>query len=366
MVDLIAFYLPQYHRIPENDEWWGEGFTEWVNVKNAQPLFRGHYQPREPLNDNYYDLSDDGVMEWQMKLARKYGIGGFCFYHYWFNGRKILEKPIERLLDNKKADLPFCIAWTNHDWLRTWLVKDAWNKEILIKQQYGDRQEWEKHFSYLLPFFKDARYIKEDNKPLLAIYRSGFIPKSKEMFELWNSLAKKNGFDGIFLIDMKSTYKATRCKELFSATVDFVPERWRHDRGFDKEKFLHELKDKFLMEHEGYQFLNRFICKYLNYKKVNQEILDVKHEKNEFRGVFVNYDDSARRGRRGTITEGFHPKMFEHYLTQSIRKSMEEGNRYLFVNAWNEWGEGNYLEPDKKYGYAYLHAVRRALHKNGL
>ncbi len=367
MVDLIAFYLPQYHRTPENDAWWGEGFTEWVNVKKARPLFRGHYQPREPLNDNYYDLSDDGVMEWQMKLAKKYGVGGFCFYHYWFGDKMMLEKPVERLLDNKKADLPFCIAWANEDWKRTWQgIKGAGNREILIKQQYGDSQEWERHFNYLLPFFKDERYIKEGNKPMFVIYKSGFIPKGKEMFGLWDSLARKNGFDGMFLVDMQTAYKITRHKELFSATVDFVPARWRRDKELDKEHFVHKWKENFMKSHDGYQFLNRFLCYRLDYDKVNQEMLDIEHKRNEFRGVFVNYDDGARRGREGTFTKGFHPKAFERYLTQNIKKSVEEGNRYLFINAWNEWGEGNYLEPDKKYGYAYLHAVRRALLNNGL
>lgn len=356
---LVAFYLPQFHPIPENNTWWGEGFTEWVNVKKSKPLFHGHYQPREPLNDNYYDLMDDSVMEWQMKLARKYGIGAFCYYHYWFNGRKVLEKPVERLLQNPKANLPFCMSWANEPWTRTWHGAGG-EKEVLIRQQYGAEKEWEEHFNYLLEFFKDKRYLKIDNKPIFLIYRIGSIPKCNQMLALWDELAKKNGFDGIFLVKMLTWIDRDTKSKYINASVDFEPGKWRRSQKKDG-KYIEEIKEKFCEMHKDSKFLNRFFCNILSYRKVNKGMLNQVHKKNEFRGVFVDYDDSPRRGRAATIFKGSNPKRFEKYLTMQINNSIREENDYLFINAWNEWGEGNYLEPDKKYGYAYLHAIKRAL-----
>ena len=161
--------MPQFHAIPENDIWWGEGFTEWTNTKAAKPLFRGHYQPKEPLKDNYYSLLDSKTQEWQASLAKKYGIYGFCYYHYWFHGKLLLEKPMENMLKNKKVDIPFCISWANETWSRTWSGQE---REILIQQDYGNKSDWLKHIEYLVPFFKDSRYIKIDNKPLMLLYTS--------------------------------------------------------------------------------------------------------------------------------------------------------------------------------------------------
>ncbi len=359
MVKLIAFYLPQFHCIPENDKWWGEGFTEWVNVKKAKPLFWGHYQPRVPYKEDYYNLLDDSVIEKQMKMAKKYGISGFCFYHYWFGGKKLLEKPVERLLNNKKADLPFCLSWANEAWTKTWHGPGG-EMEVLIRQQYGEKAEWEEHFNYLLQFFKDERYIKVDNKPMFLIYRSGAMPKCKDMLRYWNDLAKENGFGGMHFVDMLTVYDYKTNKSIFSATVDFEPSKWRRGENA-QSRFLLELKNQLSNVFSEVNIFNRFLCYIINYEKINKEMLNSKHKKNEYRGLFVNYDDTPRRGKKSTITKGSTPKRFEYFLTKNLRKSVEEGNGYLFINAWNEWGEGNYLEPDRKNGYAYLHAVKRAL-----
>ncbi|HFR3551845.1 TPA: glycoside hydrolase family 99-like domain-containing protein, partial [Streptococcus suis] len=191
----IAFYLPQFHSIPENDEWWGKGFTEWTNMKAAKPLFEGHNQPRIPLNNNYYNLLDEKTMEWQVELAKKHGLYGFCFYHYWFNGHMLLEKPMEIMRQSEKINFPYTICWANEPWTNAW--KSDGNEKTLIAQHYGREKEWKQHFEYLLQFFKDKNYIVENNKPLLLIYRPEIIECLNEMLDYWNKLAIEAGFSGI-------------------------------------------------------------------------------------------------------------------------------------------------------------------------
>ena len=193
---IITFYLPQFHEIPENNEWWGKGFTEWVNVKKAQPLYEGHEQPRVPLNENYYNLLDPNVQVWQAKIAKEYGVYGFCYYHYWFNGKLLLEKPMENMLKNRDIDIPFCVCWANEPWTRAWVGET----KVLIPQLYGEKREWKEHFDYLLPFFKDSRYICDDGKPLVVIYRPEVIECLNEMLDYWNELAIQEGFEGVLNI----------------------------------------------------------------------------------------------------------------------------------------------------------------------
>ncbi len=190
---IIAFYLPQFHTIPENDDFWGKGFTEWTNVRNAKPLYEGHHQPVVPLNNHYYDLSDVSTMEWQADIARKYGVYGFCIYHYWIEGRKLLEKPLEQLLEHPEIPMRYCISWANHHWTDSW----AGTKKMLIAQTYGGKEDWDAHFDYFLPFFKDSRYITEDEKPLLLIFNPEDIPNRNAMMDYWQERAKKNGLKGI-------------------------------------------------------------------------------------------------------------------------------------------------------------------------
>ena len=175
---IMAFYLPQYHEIPENNQWWGEGFTEWTNTKKAEPIFKGHYQPRIPYNDYYYNLLDKKSLQWQADLMKKYNVYGLCMYHYWFNGKKLLEKPMEILLDNKDIDLNYCMCWANETWARTW---DGKEKDILIKQEYGDKEDWINHLEYMMKFFNDKRYIKDNGRPVLVIYKTQLIPQINEM-----------------------------------------------------------------------------------------------------------------------------------------------------------------------------------------
>ena len=361
---LIAFYLPQFHEIPENNDAWGNGFTEWVNVKKAKSFFYGHYQPRCPLNNNYYNLLDKNVMVEQMKMADKYGIGGFCFYHYWFNGKKVLEKPVEMMLENKEAKLPFCFSWANEAWTKTWHGAGG-EKEVLIRQEYGDREDWKEHFEYLLKFFKDERYIKKDNKPILLIYQIREISCFNEMMECWNDLAIRAGFDGVYVISMLTSKKSCKRHKYINGTVDFEPGKTRREQ-IRKNDVFSDLKQSIREKNISIPFLNRFIVNQIDYDRINQEKMKESHKKNEYRGVFVNYDDTPRRGVNGIVTVGFTPSKFENYLTKHIEQACLEKSDFIFINAWNEWGESNYLEPDEKYGFAYLHAVRKALKANHL
>lgn len=219
---VIAFYLPQFHSIPENDMMWGKGFTEWVNVKKSKPLFKGHYQPRKPLNDNYYNLLDDDIKKWQVNLAKEHGIYGFCFYHYWFNGKKLLEKPVEQFLNNSNLDISFCLSWANEAWSKAWVSK---SDEVLYEQEYGNEKNWEEHFTYLLPFFKDKRYIKENNKPLFIIYRPELIDCLNEMLDYLDKRAKECGFSGIaFAYQHVNFYlKKNKDDSRFSYNIEYEP-----------------------------------------------------------------------------------------------------------------------------------------------
>lgn len=340
-IKLIAYYLPQFHEIPENNEAWGKGFTEWRNVKKAVPLYDGHNQPREPLSDNYYSLLDIETMKWQASLAEKYGIYGFCFYHYWFkDGRKVLEKPAEMLLSHQEVEMPFCFSWANEPWTKSWHGA-AGEKEILLEQGYGSEEQWRKHFEYLFPFFCDERYIKVDGKPVFLIYQINKIGCFNRMVDYWNNLAVSRGLPGIYIVDMLTNDGKRSYNKRVSATVDFQP-----------GKIQRRLKSR-SCEEGG--------CRKLSYDDNCFFMLNEIHKKNEFRCVFIDYDDTPRRGMKGVVYEGSSPEKFGRYLQKTIELSTKEESGFIFVNAWNEWGEGNYLEPDKKNGYAYLEAVQMAM-----
>lgn len=377
---VIALYLPQFHDIPENDQWWGKGFTEWVNVKKATPLFEGHFQPHVPLNNNYYNLLEDDVKIWQAKLAKEYGVYGFCYYHYWFNGKMLLEKPMEQMLNNKHIDLPFCICWANEPWTRAWVGET----ETLIAQQYGKEKEWQEHFNYLLPFFKDERYIKEDGKPLFVIYRPNVIGVLKEMLEFWDELAKKNGFSGMKYAFQTISMDLTNDpqKSLFDYDIEFQPTYAYQDLYAKKYSTIRKLKNTCSIFFEKHFGVNpfRFISKKLNisatgmgelsvvdYDSAWRKILE-KPVEDETRipGAFVEWDNTSRHGKRGRVYHGANPEKFEKYMTALIRKTREEYKKdYIFINAWNEWAEGAHLEPDERNGYGYLNALKNALISEG-
>lgn len=351
----IAFYLPQYHSIPENDSWWGEGFTEWDNVKKSKPQFKDHSQPEVPLGNNYYCLLERSVQEQQANLALKYGIDGFCYYHYWFEGKLLLEKPAEQMLSNKKIKLEFCFCWANESWARTW---DGQEKQILIKQNYNENEEaWKKHFDYLLPFFKDERYIKVDNKPLFILYKPHLIKNVDEFRAYWNKLAESQGFSGI--------YWAFQHDSAF----DHVSEMNSFDMAIEFEPFYTVRK----MPNRGKQpLIKRVIKKIRNmptiysYDEVWSYIINRKPELPiSAPGVFTSWDNTPRRGNNAIVFWKATPEKFKNYLQKKITNLNKYNSQFIFINAWNEWAEGAHLEPDEKNGYGYLEAVKSAFEDSG-
>lgn len=372
---VIAFYLPQFHEIAENNEWWGEGFTDWVNVRNAVKFDEKQYQPRVPLNNNYYDLSDIEVMKWQAELAKKYGVYGFCMYHYWFNGHKLLEKPIEKYLQHTEIELPFCLCWANETWKNQW-GKGA-NQKVLIEQTYGDEKEWREHFDYMLPFFKDSRYIKEKTKPLLVIYRPDLIDRLNEMLEQWDIWAKENGLTGICYAYQKAVSTIFNYENGKAAKFDFQIEyqpiacyEWRRN---PINMRLIEIKRKIFgilgQVFHTKKFLNVFYVKKLekrNYDKDWECIINhIPESENAVPGAFVDWDNTPRKLKRGSFYENASPEKFAYYFNKLVERAKNVYHKnMIFIFAWNEWAEGGYLEPDEKNGYAYLEAVYQALKNN--
>ncbi len=353
---LIALYLPQFHEVKENSMWWGEGFTDWISVQNAKPCFAGHSQPRIPYRSDYYNLLDKKVMKRQVNMAQKAGIEGFCFYHYWFNGRKILERPVENYLNWKDMKQKYCLSWANEPWIRTWSNVDGndWNplgdqlnsdrgQSVLIEQEYGGQKQWKEHFDYLLPFFRDCRYIKIDNKPVFIIYRADIIPCFIRMVRYWKNLARENGFKGLYVM-------VTNSQKEYGQTIDGI---LRYEPGYT---FHNELNKKDATRNRKPEIYN--------YDMIWRNIL-VRRKSSSvpvFLGAFTGYDDSPRRGKEGCIVLGGTPRKFGLYLKLLLSKSKNKKyGRYIFVTAWNEWGEGAYLEPDEENRYAYLKACRWAI-----
>lgn len=373
---IITFYLPQFHTIPENDEWWGKGFTEWVNVKAAKPLFNNHYQPKIPLNENYYNLLNPEVLRWQINLAKQYGIYGFCFYHYYFDGHMLLEKPMEIMRDNSSLNIPYCISWANENWTNAW--KADGNVKTLIQQTYGDRKQWKAHFEYLLRFFKDPNYILEDNKPLFIIYRPEIIPNLNSMLDYWDELAIKNGFDGMVFAyqQLAFHYMPNHDESHFKYNIEYQPSYARYDIRLHQDsktgkiafKFRNSIRslvlniDKLLGTNINSKLSKKKLV-FEDYDSLCKEIVNRSPDSDKaIPGMFMGWDNTARRGERGTVCLGSSPESFKRYLSQQIINARDSYKKdMLFVFAWNEWAEGGYLEPDEKHGYEYLEAVRDAL-----
>lgn len=365
---IIAMYLPQFHEIPENNEFWGKGFTDWVTVKKATPLYEGHDQPKIPLCNNYYDLSKKENVKWQAELAKQYGVYGFGIYHYWFNSNQnILTKPAQIILENKEIDINYFYIWDNGNWARSWsnIPGNDWapsfeekkektqkGKAVLIPYILGKETDWIKHFNYLLPYFKDCRHIKINNCPIFGIYN--YSKELEPMMKCWNRLAKENGFNGIHFI-FNHVFDLHVPKSYHQYFYEPLHSSWRNRLSVRKIAYK-------IMQMIGLNFLEVY-----SYDGVWRNILrSAKHVKsnNIFLGAFAAYDDTPRRGKRGKLIKGATPAKFHKYMRKLIKISQAQNKEYIFLTAWNEWGEGAYLEPDMSNKYDYLNALKSAIEEN--
>jgi len=371
-VKLIAMYFTQLHAIPENDEWWGKGFTDWNNVRAAMPQYEGHYQPRVPLGNNYYDQSKIETLRWQIDLAKRHGVYGFCHYHYWFDGKQLLETPTNLIMANKDIDFPFCLSWANETWSRRW---DARDHHILIQQTHPPvKERWKLHYDYLIKAWTDPRAIKVDGKPVFVIYRPQRIEKIDEMLAYWRELAQQDGLPGLyFIFQMQSELHNKNSLKSFDALFQFQPFEAINSPTFDKRSIKHSplyklvrmlpqrYKDMLLTVREA--FINELT--FHDYNAIWQKIIEVRPDQKltTFPGAFVDWDNTSRYKKRATIFRGATPDGFGTWFAKLVdsmpRRNLPEN--FIFLNAWNEWSEGTYLEPDERYGYQYLEAVRKVL-----
>ncbi len=352
-VKLIAFYLPQFYPIPENDQWWGKGFTEWTNVSRAFPQFVDHYQPHLPGELGFYDLRVPEVQERQVQLARMYGIYGFCFYYYWFSGKKLLFKPIQQFVSNCKIDFPFCICWVNENWTRAW---DGLDREILIQQQYSPENDIAM-IRDLEPLLKHPNYIRINDRPLIIIYRPGLLPDPLATQERWRNYCKQTGIGELFLAGTETCGKKSEVnidpREIgFDAILEFPP------NGPLLSK-LHPINDSLRFVNENFTGV---VFDYAEAVKIwtGRPLPPYRL----FKTVFPSWDNTARRLERAVIFHRSSPELYKEWLLKACITTLQHPNpeeHIVFINAWNEWAEGNHLEPDRRYGYAYLQATRDAL-----
>lgn len=340
----LAFYLPQYHTFKENDEWWGKGFTEWVNTKKSQPNFKDHYQPRVPHNDiGYYELTNIDVLKKQIALAKQHGIYGFCFYYYWFSGKRLMEKPVDILLEHPEVDFPFCFCWANENWTRTW---DGLEKNVLIAQEYS-KEDYHKFIVDIKKYINDPRYIKVDNKPLILIYNPAAIPNLEELINEWKRYAKEEGIGEIYILT-KSFPENNDYGNALVADGEFEFAPIAMNGGTEIEGLA-----------EGYYFNYNEVVKKL--EKVYKDHLTIKPY---YYCCTMGWDNSARRKEGYTLYHNYSLKAFyewTHMICELTRKQFDKDKRFMFINAWNEWAEGTYLEPDEKYGYANINTFSRAI-----
>lgn len=376
---VIAFYLPQFHPVPENDKWWGKGFTEWTNVGKAKPLFKGHYQPRVPADLGYYDLRMPEVREAQAQMAKEAGIEGFCYWHYWFgNGKKILERPFNEVLTSGNPDFPFCLGWANHSWTnKTWEVGTRKVKESTLLEMVYNKEEYIKHFNEILPAFKDKRYIQVDGKPLFLVFRPFEIPNPKEFIDLWQQLAKSNGLNGIYFVGI--TYNMfpeeltlknvvlknapNRAGEHYKKVIDIGFDAV-NSRGYNRADYYSRSLFDIIWRGIAIRLFKFIPISKCSQKTINK-YLYVPEDKweNVYPTLMPNWDRSARSGRRARIYTESTPEVFGEQIQRvlSLLESRPDGHKITFLMSWNEWAEGNYVEPDLKYGKGYLNVLKKYL-----
>ncbi len=375
---VIAYYLPQYHPIPENDDWWGKGFTEWTNVAKAKPLFRGHVQPRIPTELGFYDLRMPEVREQQALLAREAGIEGFCYWHYWFgNGKQLLERPFNEVLNSGKPDFPFCLGWANHTWSsKTWTKgKHKGTPSILVEQKYLGEEDYKEHFFSVLKAFKDKRYITVDRKPLFLIYDPLNFKDIKTFIGCWRKLAEENGLEGIHFVGIAHSASFRKDKNskynLFKANTASENYKYVLDLGFDAVNSHGMGRAGILAQGILKTYLTAFIKRVLHVKIVDKvKQADINKNlfcaedtwENVYPTVVPNFDRTPRTDL-DKIFINSTPDVFYNSVKECVNliSKKSEEHRIIFVKSWNEWGEGNYMEPDLQYGRGYIEAMKKAL-----
>jgi len=374
-IQLFAFYFPQFHSIPENDLWWGKGFTDWDLVKNAKPLYNNHNQPRVPINNNYYDPTDLKTIENQISIAKQYGISGFMFYHYWFDGKLMLEKPLETFLVHKDPNFKFCICWANESWTKSWIGRPD---IILEKQNHKiDKALWNQHFNYLLPFFKDPKSLKINERPVFLIYQPEIIPHTKEMFDYWNELACQNNLRKLYFIAVKNhEYLNDNFLINYDAILKFQPRLAFSSSNYDNINFRSIFNFFRFLPESLKGVLLKYITKLRSHKiidskKIWAKILEQAYIKNIkypelkiFESVFYEWDNTPRYGKKAKIFHGLTDEDMKKNLNNMIELSKTNNADILFYNAWNEWSESAYLEPDEKFGSKKLEIVQELFKKD--
>ena len=369
---LIAIYFPQFHAIAENNAWWGAGFTDWDSVRSAKPQYPGHVQPRVPLGDQYYDQSQVQTLRWQVDLARRYGVHGFCHYHYWFDGRQLLETPTNLMLANPDIDFPFCLSWANETWSRRW---DGRDHEVLMQQTHPPTHEsWRRHFDYLIRAWLDPRAMRIEGKPVFVIYRPQNIPKLADMLTFWRDLAQARGLPGLYVIHQKS-YDLPDASLLngFDAVFQFQPSEAVHSLAYGPHSIRQSALFKLVQRlPERYQdWLRGLRTRYKkdltlhDYAKVWRAAIEQRPEPGltTYPGAFVDWDNASRYTNRATVYQGATPALFAHWLGELVKTLPQRDlpENLIWLNAWNEWAECAYLEPDETHGLQYLEALQRAL-----
>lgn len=354
MSRLIAFYLPQFHPIPENDEWWGKGFTEWTNTAKAKPLFRGHYQPHLPADLGFYDLRVPESRIAQAEMAREHGIEAFCYYHYWFGGKRILERPFNEVLQSGQPDFPFCLCWANQTWTGVWFGNPH---RVLIEQTYPGYKDHEQHFNVLLKAFTDERYIKIDGKPVFLIFRPNELRESANVIEFWKELALKAGLKGLYIIGV--TEKPEWDPHVYGFDASVIQRLPTAKRYVSKQFPLKWAVNK-------YQQLTDKPAIYSYKDDLPEVFTSVDNGIVKYPCIIPNWDNTPRSGKRGFVLHGSTPELFRHNLKKLFKATEKRSYEHnlIFIKSWNEWAEGNHLEPDQRFGMQYLQVLKDEIGTN--
>lgn len=385
MARFIAFYLPQFHPTPENDEWWGKGFTEWTNVAKSKPLYRGHKQPHIPADLGFYDLRLPEVREQQANLAKEAGIEGFMYWHYWFgNGKQMLERIFNEVLSSGKPDFPFCLGWANESWYnKSWTNKSSFAKNPLLLEQVYSLEDYKEHFYAVLPAFKDSRYIRVDGKPLFYIYRPQYIPDCDAFIKLWQDLAKENDLLGIHFVGMSDNTSFRNPGEMKGQGAVVIPPTDKvgeyhigvlklgfdavNSRGVARSLVLMQGRLVFFMRTAIKRLLKISRIKRYDIRKINKNLLTNEDAwENVYPTILPNWDRSPRAGNKTSVYTHTTPEEFYKIASKAIQvvRNKKPDHQIIFIQSWNEWGEGNYMEPDLENGKGYIEALRKAIKDN--